>query len=167
MFSAKRSIPRLSTSAALVATFVLAWCGSVAAEGGVNTGYFGGTAIMGYDSVTYFTEARAVRGSPDFSYEFLGETWHFANAENRDTFAADPVSYAPQFGGYCAGEVHDAAIGDGVTTNIDPEAWRIIEGKLYLFNRKSGAEWFGQNSDEKVAKANANWPTVAARLVAQ
>ena len=64
----------------------------------MNTGYFGGIAIMGYDSVSYFTEARAVKGSPDFSHEFLGETWHFASAENRDTFAADPVSYAPQFG---------------------------------------------------------------------
>ncbi len=128
MFPAKRSIPRLSTSAALVTAFVLAWCGSVAAAGGVNTGYFGGIAIMGYDSVSYFTEARAVKGSPDFSHEFLGETWHFASAENRDTFAAEPVSYAPQFGGYCAGEVHDTGIGIGVTINIDPKANDCVIG---------------------------------------
>ncbi len=167
MYPARLSIPRLSTSAVLVAAFLMAWCGSAAAAGGVNTGYFGGIAIKGYDSVTYFTEARAVKGSPKFSHEFLGETWHFASAGNRDTFVADPVRYAPQYGGYCAGEVHDTAIGTGITTNIDPEAWRIIDGKLYLFYRKSGAEWFGQNSDEKVAKADANWPTVAARLAAQ
>jgi YHS domain-containing protein len=167
MLRAKRSIPRLSASAALVSAFILAWCGSVAADGRVNTGYFGGVAIKGYDPVAYFTEARAVKGSSDFSHEFLGETWNFTNAEHRDTFAADPVSYAPQYGGYCAGEVHDANIGSGITTNVDPDAWRIIEGKLYLFYRKSGAEWFGQNSDEKVAKADANWPTVAARLAAE
>jgi YHS domain-containing protein len=167
MFSVKCSIPRLTTSAALVTTFVVAWCGSVAADGSVNTGYFGGIAIMGYDPVAYFTEARAVKGSPDFSHEFLGETWHFASEEHRDTFAADPVSYAPQYGGYCAGEVHDAAVGTGITTNIDPEAWRIIDGKLYLFYRKSGPDWFEQNRDETVVKADANWRTVEARLAPQ
>jgi YHS domain-containing protein len=167
MFAAKRCTPWLGTSAALVTTFVIAWSGSVAAGGGANTGYFGGIAIMGYDPVAYFTEARAVEGSPEFSREFLGETWHFANAEHRDLFAADPVRYAPQYGGYCAGEVHDAAIGSGITINIDPEAWRIIDGKLYLFYRKSGPDWFEQNREEAVAEADANWPEVQARLAAR
>lgn len=161
------NLRRFVTSTALAVTLAVALCGAAAADGRVNTGYFGGVAIMGYDPVAYFTESRAIEGSPEFSYQFLGETWQFASAEHRDIFAANPVSYAPQYGGYCAGEVHDADVGTGITTNVDPEAWRIIDGKLYLFYRKSGADWFEQNSDETIAKADANWPKVEARLATQ
>jgi YHS domain-containing protein len=151
-------------SGALMATLAVVWSGSAAADGRVNTGYFGGVAIMGYDPVAYFTQSRAVKGSPELSHEFLGETWHFASAEHRDTFAADPVTYAPQYGGFCAGEVLYADVTTGITTNIDPEAWRIIDGKLYLFYNRDYAEVFEQNAKEWVAKAEANWPQVEARL---
>jgi len=158
---------RLLTSAALGATIAIAWCQAAAADGAVNTGYFGGVAIKGYDPVAYFTESRAVKGSPEFSQEFLGETWHFASGEHRDMFAASPVRYAPQYGGFCAGEVLFADVTSGVTTNIDPEAWRIIDGKLYLFYDKGYAQLFEEHADEWVAKAEANWPTVEERLTAQ
>jgi len=59
-----------------------------------------GVAIWGYDTVTYHTEGRAMKGKKEFSYEWNDVTWRFANAENRDLFAADPERYAPQFGGY-------------------------------------------------------------------
>ena len=153
---------------ALAAALAFAYCGPLIAGNKVNTGYFGGVAIKGYDPVAYFKESRAIKGSAEFSHEFLGETWQFASAEHRDIFADDPVAYAPQFGGYCAGEMHDAdRLGTGITTNIDPEAWRVIDGKLYLFYRKSGAEWFEQNREKTVDKANANWQDVGARLTGQ
>lgn len=163
----KRSkAPKFLMPATLAATFVAAWCGSVAADGSVNTGYFGGVAIMGYDPVAYFTESRAVKGSAQFSQEFLGETWHFASDEHRDMFAANPAKYAPQYGGYCAGEMLFADVTTGVTTNVDPEAWRIIDGKLYLFYDKGYAQAFQENAEEWVAKADANWPKVEGRLAA-
>ena len=65
----------------------------------VNKTFFG-VAIKGYDSVAYHTEGRAVKGSSKFSYNWNDAKWHFANASNRDLFAADPDRYAPQFGGY-------------------------------------------------------------------
>ena len=99
-----------------------------AADEVVNTGYFGDVAIKGYDPVAYFTESRAVEGSPRFSHRWLGATWLFSSAKNRDLFASEPVKYAPQYGGHCADGVSLGTI----TTNIDPKAWRIIEGKLYL-----------------------------------
>ena len=133
----------------------------------VNTGYFGGVAINGYDPVAYFTQSRAVKGSPEYRHEFLGETWHFASAEHRDTFATDPVAYAPQYGGFCAGEVTYADVSTGITTNINPEAWRIIDGKLYLFYDTGYADFFEQNAKEFVDKADGNWPTVEARLLTQ
>jgi YHS domain-containing protein len=140
---------------------------SAVAGGKVNTGYFGGVAIGGYDTVAYFAESRAVKGSPDLRYEFLGETWYFSKPEHRDAFAANPVAYAPQYGGFCAGEVLYADVSTGVTTNIDPETWRIIDGKLYLFYDGGTAAVFEENAGESVEKANRNWPTVEARLIAK
>ena len=132
---------------------------SVHAGGQINTGYFGGIAIKGYDPVAYFTKGRAMKGSKEFSHKWLGETWHFANAKHRDLFAADPVKYAPQFGGYCT---LGMAYGQN-TANIDPEAWRIIDGKLYLIYDKGGAAELEQKPGE-LTKAKANWPKVEAKL---
>jgi YHS domain-containing protein len=143
------------------------WSSSAEADARVNTGYFGGVAIMGYDPVAYFTEARAVKGSPEFKHEFLGETWHFASAAHRDAFAANPVAYAPQYGGYCAAEILYADVSSGITTNVEPRAWRIIDGRLYLFYDRGYAEIFEENAEELVAKADGNWPTVEARLMTQ
>jgi hypothetical protein len=133
---------------------------SAFADDSVNTGYFGGVAIMGYDTVAYFTEGRATKGSEKFSYEWLGTPWHFANEKHREMFISEPTQYAPQYGGYCAGEV---ALGS-VTINIDPEAFKIIDGKLYLIYDKDAAEWFAAHAAEEVPKAEENWPKVAANL---
>jgi len=157
---------RISAGLMAVALAILAAQPAVAGSK-VNTGYFGGVAIGGYDTVAYFTESRAVKGSPDLRHEFLGETWYFSKPEYRDAFAANPVAYAPQFGGFCAGEVLYADVSTGVTTNIDPEAWRIIDGKLYLFYDGGTAEMFEERAGESVEKANRNWPTVEARLMAK
>ena len=150
-----------------VATLSVACIGAASAGGKVNTGYFGGVAIMGYDPVAYFTDGKAVRGTPEFQHEFLGETWHFATAANRDAFAANPIAYAPQYGGYCAGELLYADVSTGVTSNIDPEAWRIIDGKLYLFYDRGTAKMFAGKAGEMVEKADGNWPKVEARLADQ
>ncbi|MBP2235269.1 hypothetical protein J2Z31_001761 [Sinorhizobium kostiense] len=126
----------------------------------VNTGYFGGVAIMGYDPVAYFTEGKAMKGSEKFSYEWLGTPWHFANAKHREMFIGDPLKYAPQYGGYCAGEVTNGS----ATVNIDPEAFKIIDGRLYLIYDKGSADWFAANAAETVPQADGKWPKVAADL---
>ena len=132
---------------------------SVHAGGLINTGYFGGIAIKGYAPVAYFTKGRAMKGSEAFAHKWLGTPWHFANANHRDLFAADPVKYAPQFGGYCALGI---AFGEN-TANIDPKAWRIIDGKLYLnFDKGSAAEL--EQSAGELAKAKTNWPKIKAKL---
>ena len=126
----------------------------------VNTGYFGGVAIMGYDPVAYFTEGRPRKGSKEFAYDWLGTPWYFATAEHRDLFSSDPAKYSPQYGGYCVGEVAYR----GATVNIDPEAWRIINGKLYLSYDKGFATEFEAHADEYLTKADANWPAVQVEL---
>ena len=133
--------------------------GSVHAGGLINTGYFGGIAIKGYDPVAYFTKGRAIKGSEKFALTWMGAPWHFANARHRDLFAAEPIKYAPQFGGYCADGV---AYGQS-TANIDPEAWRIINGKLYL-NYDKGAAAELEEIPGQIDKAKANWPKIKAKL---
>ena len=130
------------------------------ADNMVNTGYFGGVAIMGYDPVAYFTDNRPVQGSEEFSYDWLGTPWHFASRQHRELFKSEPVKYAPQFGGYCAGEV---AL-DGITVNIDPDAWRIIDGKLYLGYGKDFAADLEAHPQNWLPNAVANWPKLATQL---
>jgi hypothetical protein len=59
-----------------------------------------GVAIKGYDTVAYFTDGRAVKGNPEVETLWQDARWHFASAEHRDMFKADPERYAPQYGGY-------------------------------------------------------------------
>ena len=72
-----------------------------------------------------------MKGSKEFAYEWLGATWYFANAEQRDLFAVNPVKYAPQYGGYCAESV---AYDHTAKNPIDPEVWRIVDGEKLVSN---------------------------------
>jgi hypothetical protein len=130
------------------------------ADSTINTGYFGGVAIKGYDPVAYFTENRAMMGSEEYAYDWLGTPWYFVSTEHRDMFISDPVKFAPQYGGYCAGEV----VGGSVTVDIDPEAFKIIDGKLYLIYDKVDAEDFAAHADEYIPRADANWPKIKGEL---
>ncbi|MGX5843607.1 YHS domain-containing (seleno)protein [Mesorhizobium sp. ArgA1] len=130
------------------------------ADDGVNTGYFGNVAIQGYDPVAYFTDGRATMGSPTISKKWLGATWYFASVQHRDAFISEPVRYAPQFGGFCTGGMSAKE----ASANLDPEAFRIVDGKLFLFSGKEGLEEdFDANPAPVIAKAEAEWPAVEAK----
>ena len=123
----------------------------------VNETLFGGVAVEGYDPVAYFTEGGPVEGSRQFEHAWQGATWRFASAAHRDLFAADPAKYAPQYGGYCA-----YAVARGYTAEIDPEAWRIVDGKLYLnYDREVQKLWEADLAGH-VRAADANWPKLVA-----
>ena len=59
-----------------------------------------GVAIKGYDSVAYFTEGKAVKGSEKYAFSWNDAVWYFSNAEHRKLFAAIPKKYAPNRGGW-------------------------------------------------------------------
>ena len=116
-----------------------------------------GIAIRGADPVAYFTAGEYTPGSDEFTHEWEGATWQFASAENRDLFAANPEEYAPQYGGFCA-----YAVSQGNTAPIEPTAWKIVEGKLYLnYNDKIQKRW-SKDIPGYIAKAEQNWPGVLA-----
>ncbi len=115
----------------------------------------GGIAIDGTDPLGYFTEGRPVPGSADITHDWNGATWRFASVENRDTFAADPEAYAPQFGGYCA-----FAVSRGYIAPTAPEAWTIYDGKLYLnFSLRIRRRW-ERDIPGNIARGVENWPAV-------
>lgn len=114
-----------------------------------------GVAIKGYDAVAYFEQSRPVLGNAKFMHQWMGSSWHFASVADRDQFAANPERYAPQFGGYCS-----RAVNKGYTADIDPDAWTIINGKLYLnYSRSVQKEW-EQDVVQRISDAEKNWPTL-------
>ncbi|NVK33237.1 MAG: YHS domain-containing protein [Rhodobacteraceae bacterium] len=114
-----------------------------------------GTAIGGTDPVAYFTQGKPVQGSDEFTATYDDVTWKFSSSENRDLFIANPSKYAPQFGGFCA-----FGVSKGYKVPIVPEAWSIVEGKLYLNNSLSVQERFQSNSEELIDHARLNWEIV-------
>ncbi|MEO1399953.1 MAG: YHS domain-containing (seleno)protein [Cyanobacteria bacterium J06635_1] len=114
-----------------------------------------GIAIRGADPVAYFTESDYVPGSAEYTHEWGGATWQFASAENRDLFASNPEQYAPAYGGFCAW-----AVSQGYTAPIDPTAWKVVDGKLYLnYDAKVQKRW-SKDIPGNIAKADGNWPGV-------
>jgi YHS domain-containing protein len=116
-----------------------------------------GVAIRGYDPVAYVTEGRPVPGSAAFALAWGGATWHFASAAHRDAFAADPARYAPAYGGFCAW-----AVSEGYTAPIDPMAWRIEGGRLFLNYDRSVQRRWERDLAARIRRGDANWPALAA-----
>lgn len=117
-----------------------------------------GVAIEGYDTVAYFTEAKPVKGNSEFTHKWMDATWRFASAENRDRFAEAPEMYAPQYGGYCAW-----AVSQNDTAGIDPKAWKIVDGKLYLnYSLKIQAKW-AKDIPGHIEAGDRNWPGLVGR----
>ncbi|WP_210396804.1 YHS domain-containing (seleno)protein [Motiliproteus sediminis] len=125
----------------------------------VNTQGGSNSAIAGYDPVAYFADAKAVEGSRQFSYRWQGADWYFSSAANRQRFIANPEAFAPQYGGYCA-----YAVANGYTAKVDPEAWRIVEGKLYLNYSKSVQKRWEADTAGYIRRGDSNWPDIRARL---
>ena len=117
-----------------------------------------GAAIRGYDPVAYFSDGKPVKGLAQHKAQYKGSTFHFASKANHDAFAANPAKYAPQYGGYCA-----FGVSGGYKAAIDPAAFTIVDGKLYLnYNRDVQKKW-GADIRGYVAKADKNWPSVSAQ----
>jgi len=134
----------------LILTFVS--CTRITAVAPVNA-TTDGVAIKGYDPVAYFTQSKPVQGSAEFEYLWNGAKWRFASQEDRDLFKSDPEKYAPKYGGYCA-----YAVSQGKTADIEPDAWTVLEGKLYLNLNKDVQRLWEKDMRGYIKKADENWP---------
>ena len=121
----------------------------------ISTYVSDGAAIGGIDPVAYFTEKKPVKGSDAFTATHDGVTWKFATAAHRDMFKADPERYTPAYGGYCA-----TGASYGYKIPIDPAAWDIHEGRLYL-NANAGAhKSYLSDVEGTIGRADAQWKRI-------
>ncbi len=110
-------------------------------------------AIQGYDPVAYFTEGKPVEGSEAHQLMWMGATWRFASAANREAFERNPQRFAPQYGGYCA-----YAASQGYVAPTDPSAFTVHDGKLYLnYSRQVRGIW-EKDIPGFVKSADTHWP---------
>ncbi len=116
-----------------------------------------GVAIQGYDPVAYVTQSAAVEGDAGITADYNGAVYQFASAANRDAFLADPARYAPQYGGFCA-----YAVSKGYTAPIDPQAFSVVDDKLYLNYSKSVRGIWSKDIPGNIKKGDTNWPELSA-----
>jgi enamine deaminase RidA (YjgF/YER057c/UK114 family) len=116
-------------------------------------------SISGYDPVAYFTDGKAVQGKAEFEYVWRKQRWRFASGEHRDLFIKDPQRFAPQYDGYCAmgASIEAAAHKD----TVDPQAWAIVDGKLYLVHSSYWLEQWRAKAKEYIKQADKDWQAVA------
>jgi YHS domain-containing protein len=112
-------------------------------------------AIGGYDPVAYFTEGKPVKGDKNFSYSWQDADWYFSSAQNLESFKASPEKYAPQYGGYCA-----FGMANGYKAKTEPDAWSIVDDKLYLNYNTEVRNMWKQKQKEHIGTADKNWPKV-------
>jgi hypothetical protein len=118
----------------------------------------GRIAIHGYDPVAYLVDGGPRKGRPDLAFEHGGARWLFASEENRRRFEADPARYLPAYGGYCA-----YGVAQGYLVKIDPEAWSVVDGRVYLNYDKPVRESWLKDVPGFISTANANWPKLTGR----
>lgn len=117
-----------------------------------------GLAIHGHDPVAYFTEGKAVAGRIEHEASHGGARYRFASETNRRRFEADPAMYLPQYGGYCA-----FGVAQGAKPDIDPQAFRIVDGRLYLNLSPAVQRRWAADIPGYIAAADRRWPALRDR----
>jgi YHS domain-containing protein len=114
-----------------------------------------GVALQGYDPVAYFTDGRATKGQKVFTATHDSVTYRFASAAHKREFRAQPARFLPQYGGYRA-----MGVALGKKLPVDPEAFRVVAGKLYLNVNKSVQRDWLKDVPGHIATADAAWPAL-------
>jgi YHS domain-containing protein len=119
----------------------------------IYTGTFNNLAVSGYDPVAYFTEDKAVKGEKSITTDWQGAEWRFTSEKNKQAFVDDPEKYAPQYGGYCA---YAVGAKDQLVSS-DPQAWSIVDDKLYLNYNKDIRDTWEDEKESLIRQADENW----------
>lgn len=116
-----------------------------------------GLALKGYDPVAYFQNGPS-KGKRKFTYTYKEVTYWFVDEVNRAEFMETPSKYEPQYGGWCAWAMAD----EGGRTKANPESYKIVDGKLYVFYDgllgDTLKQWNDVGNDEKlIGLADQYW----------
>lgn len=116
-------------------------------------------AIQGYDPVGYFTDGKAIKGKKELTASYQGVVYKFSSSENKEAFLKNPSKYEPQYGGWCAYAMGSA----GEKVEINPETFKVIDGKLYLFYNayfNNTLKSWNKDQNNLKAKADNNWKKI-------
>jgi len=116
-------------------------------------------AIQGYDPVAYFKHNKATKGKKEIALSYQGVTYQFSSASNKDAFLKNPTGYEPQYGGWCAYAMGSS----GEKVAINPETFKIVDGKLYLFYNayfNNTLKSWNKDENELRSKADMNWKKI-------
>jgi len=101
-----------------------------------------------------------VKGSPEFTFEWAGVTWHFASADNRDTFKKEPADWVPQFSN---GDICPFGLAHGKKVKGDPKQWVIVDGKLYFTAHERARAAVQADPQGMITKAHENAATLGVK----
>jgi YHS domain-containing protein len=140
----------------IIFSWLLFFSAQAAAGEAIYTSFFSNKAVGGYDTVTYFTQGKPLKGNKKFQYKYKQANWLFVSEENLQKFKQNPEKYAPQYGGHCAWAVSE----QNEKISADPLRWNIINGKLYLnYDAEIKSKW-EKNIAGFITKADKNWPVL-------
>lgn len=115
----------------------------------------GATALSGHDPVAYFSAGKPIKGIKTITHQYRGQTYQFSSTANRDTFAANPQNFLPQYDGYCAWAVAQGQLAPG-----DPAFAKVVNNKLYFnFDRDIAARW-EKDIPGFIKSGDAHWPKI-------
>jgi YHS domain-containing protein len=117
-----------------------------------------GVILQGHDPVSYFTENKAQKGSPEFTARYNGATYWFVSKEHAEIFKDNSEKYAPQYGAFCG-----YALSLNKLRPVDPEIFQIENGRLILQHTAKAFELFNKNLKVNIARADTNWPGLVSK----
>lgn len=127
----------------------------------VSKSFVGSSAIGQHDTTAYHLNNTATKGEKRFAFEWKGAQWHFATAEQRDLFAANPEKYSPAYNGFCS----NALTLDEGLIRTDGTVWHIFGDQLHLFFAERGrVRWVNGDYDKLKKEADAAWKVELARF---
>ena len=143
---------RWSMPATLTLVAMLSACAGPGPDNTLADGAEGKLMLKGHDPVAYFTLGKHTLGRTDIKTEHQGVTYRFMSEDNKALFTKAPAKYIPQYGGFCAN-----GIVYGIPWGGDPDTWKMIDGKLYIFGGESSKKYFVMGEKQNIVLADRYW----------
>ena len=137
---------------AAMLTMALAACTTVGPYNSVSDAADSVLMLKGHDPVAYFTLGKHTLGKPEIKVTHEGAIYRFASTEHRAMFVGNPARYVPQYGGFCSN-----GIAYGIPWGGEPDTWKLIDGKLYIFGGEDSRKYFLMDEKNNLQLADRYW----------
>ncbi|WP_411820359.1 YHS domain-containing (seleno)protein [Hyphococcus formosus] len=118
--------------------------------------------VHGVDTVVLSKFGAVTDGNASHAVVYDGVSYYFSTKKTAKLFEADPQSYLPQYGGFCA-----FAVALGKKLDGDPRYADIVDGKLYLFVNDEIFRKYKKNPGKIIKDAERKWPNIRGKSVSE